>query len=513
MRKSCGVTAAVLLLLCVATATVQGNRAPLTSSQLLSLALAQPERAFQLWATQNQRKYAIEPNNQEGKDRFNVWQANVKFITEQAALNPEVTLELNKFADLSWDEFSATHLGLDFDAQQHKARLAERAAKNGNRPFMYEDTEVPPATNWVESGAVTDVKNQGQCGSCWAFATTGAVEGINHIRTGELTRLSEQQLVDCDTEQNMGCSGGLMNWAYEYIVKNGGIDTEEDYAYWSGWGGGGLWCNKRKEQDRTAVTIDGFQDVPQNEDALKKAVANQPISVGLCANTLVQFYAGGILSKCCDEMNHGVLVVGYDTAPDGTPFWLVKNSWGGDWGESGYFRLKIGVGAKGLCGVAEAASFPIKTTANKPVPEICDFFGWNECSASSSCSCSFNLLGLVCLWHDCCPVTNGVGCSDLQHCCPGDLPICDVQQGTCVSEDGARSSPWLPKTKALSRSAHKAAEAAATATVAATSVRDSLAASAARHFTLGKQVQGEDIRRASTSGSKRSHQNSMLAEQ
>jgi hypothetical protein len=203
------------------------------------------------------------------------------------------------------------------------------------------------------------VKNQGQCGSCWAFSTTGAIEGVNAIKTGKLLSLSEQELVDCDVEKDMGCSGGLMNYAFEYVVKNGGIDTESDYSYWrwvhllssidgtdlprtpnhqltvnsnhypptanlSSWGMSFWGCNRRKEGDRTVVTIDGYQEVPQTEEALLQAATHQPVAVGICASQSMMFYSGGIISTCCEGLNHGVLVAGYGTTSDGA-YYLVRS--------------------------------------------------------------------------------------------------------------------------------------------------------------------------------------------
>lgn len=131
----------------------------------------------------------------------------------------------------------------------------------------------------------------------------------------------------------------------------------------------------------------------------------------------------------------------------------MQNSWGASWGEQGYFRLKQGVGKTGLCGIASVASYPIKEHANKPVPEMCDRWGFSECAAGGSCCCSLSVFGLLCLRHDCCPLEGGVCCDDMQHCCPGDKPVCDAQRGACLSEDGAVSVPWTAKTSARSSSA------------------------------------------------------------
>ncbi|KAJ9516951.1 hypothetical protein QJQ45_027405, partial [Haematococcus lacustris] len=428
----------------------------LQHSQLLDLAEVNPQQAFSVWIAQTSagRHYAHTPDSEEYRSRFSVWQQNAAYIRKHQASGSSMQLQLNEYADQTWEEFSSKKLGLL--GEQALTEKAARTSKS-NGGFRYASVKAPPSIDWREKNAVTPVKNQGQCGSCWSFATTGAIEGVNAIYTGELVQLSEQQLVDCDTakvllphpETDMGCSGGLMDYAYEYVIANGGIDTEEDYMYWSSWGMSFWTCNRKKESRRTAVTIDGYEDVPTDEGSLLKAASKQPISVGICASSAMQFYSGGVIDSCCDELNHGVLVVGYgNDEKTGAPYWLIKNSWGGAWGEQGFFRLKRDVGETGLCGIATAASYPIKATPNHPVPQMCDIFGWTSCSATSTCSCQYSFLGLFCVWHDCCPLSDGVGCDDNKHCCPGNAPKCDVQRGVCVSEDGLLTVPWTDKTKA-----------------------------------------------------------------
>ena len=208
---------------------------------------------------------------------------------------------------------------------------------------------------------MAEVKNQQQCGSCWAFATTGSVEGINAIVTGELQSVSEQELVDCDTEQDKGCQGGLMDFAYKFIIDNGGIDTEADYPYTAVQG----LCDDFKKQRRHVVTIDGFEDVPQKDEAsLKKATAHQPVAVAVEADQKsFQLYMGGVYDDddCGTQLDHGVLLVGYGREPGQGEYWIVKNSWGTEWGDQGYIRLRANTKEpEGMCGIAMVPSYPLK---------------------------------------------------------------------------------------------------------------------------------------------------------
>ncbi|PSC67743.1 KDEL-tailed cysteine endopeptidase CEP2 [Micractinium conductrix] len=351
--------------------------------------------AFAAWQRVHGRSYS---SAREASRRREVFAANAAYVASQNAKNGgSLVLELNQFADLTFEEFASTHLGYNPELRK------EQRASNGGQ-FMYADVSeagLPQAVDWREEGAVTSVKNQQMCGSCWAFSATGAVEGINAIRTGTLVSLSEQQLVDCDTEQDAGCGGGLMDFAFEYIKKNGGIDSEDDYGYW----GYGLVCQRKKEADRHVVTIDGYEDVPPNDlPALKKALAHQPLAVAICATSSMQFYRSGVIGEadCCQDLNHGVLAVGYDdTAPE--PHLVIKNSWGGGWGESGYFKLATTAKDKrGTCGVLTTASYPLKSTATNPeVPSFCGWFGWTECPVRSTCECNLDLFGLLCLSWGC----------------------------------------------------------------------------------------------------------------
>jgi C1A family cysteine protease len=195
-------------------------------------------------------------------------------------------------------------------------------------------------------------------GSCWAFSTVAATEGINQLTTGKLVSLSEQELVDCDTQgEDQGCEGGLMEDGFEFIIKNHGITTEANYPYQAADGT----CNSKKEASRIAK-ITGYESVPANsEAALLKAVASQPISVSIDAGgSDFQFYSSGVFTgQCGTELDHGVTAVGYGETSDGTKYWLVKNSWGTSWGEEGYIRMQRDTEAEeGLCGIAMDSSYP-----------------------------------------------------------------------------------------------------------------------------------------------------------
>lgn len=194
-------------------------------------------------------------------------------------------------------------------------------------------------------------------GCCWAFSAVAATEGITKLSTGKLISLSEQELVDCDVKgEDQGCNGGLMDDAFKFIIKNGGLTTEANYPYTAADGT----CNAKKASNH-ATSIKGFEDVPvDSEAALMKAVANQPVSVAIDAGDITfQLYQGGVFTGYCGtDLDHGVTAVGYGT-DDGTKYWLVKNSWGASWGESGYIRMERDVSAKeGLCGIAMQASYP-----------------------------------------------------------------------------------------------------------------------------------------------------------
>lgn len=326
--------------------------------------LASEESLWSLY-TKWRSHHTLSRDLDEKHERFNVFKENVKFINEfNKNKDTPYKLSLNKFGDMTNEEFRNVYAG----SKIHHHVTKNRSPKPSAGSFMYENVHsLPAAVDWRAKGAVAPVKDQGQCGSCWTFSTIAAVEGINQIKTKELITLSEQQLVDCDTETNQGCNGGLMDAAFEYIKKNGGITSEDEYPYTAKDGT----CVSK--ENSPVVTIDGYEDVPANsETALMKAVANQVVSVAIDASgSAFQFYSEGVFTGTCGtELDHGVAAVGYGATRDGTKYWIVRNSWGPTWGEDGYIRLERGIRSKrGKCGIAMQASYPIKTSPN-PVPQV-----------------------------------------------------------------------------------------------------------------------------------------------
>lgn len=286
-------------------------------------------------------------------NRFKVWLDNRALITSHNSDSTNKhTLGMNEFGDLTHEEFTKMYLG-----NGHKMKHSGKGLKY-LPPLGIDVNSLPEYVNWAEEGYVTSVKNQGQCGSCWSFSATGALEGQLFRENGSLIPLSEQNLLDCSSDYgNQGCDGGLMDYAFEYIKVNGGIDTEASYPY------EGVESDCRYDENNRATGVANYVDITSgDEDELMIAVANEgPVSIAVDASRQeFQFYRSGIYNddKCSSqELDHGVLAVGYGTGSSGNTYWLIKNSWGSSWGESGY--IKIAKDKNNMCGVATVASYPI----------------------------------------------------------------------------------------------------------------------------------------------------------
>jgi len=308
---------------------------------------------FEAWKRTHSKAYAT---FEEEIEALKAFEANEMIIREHNAKNLSYTLGHNIYSDLTWEQFQAKHMSELF---------VNRNPKNARRVHLTQPGyKIADAKDWVADGAVTPVKDQARCGSCWAFSTTGSVEGAYQIATGTLKSFSEQQLVSCDHNGDQGCSGGLMDNAFEYIEKNG-ISLEEEYPYTSGGGVTGT-CDTSKV--KPVATVTGFKDVPsKDETALKDAISKGPVSVAIEADkSAFQLYKSGVLdsSACGTNLDHGVLAVGYGTDA-GKDYYKVKNSWGKTWGESGYIRMVQG---KNMCGIASQASYPTGAKDFGPVP-------------------------------------------------------------------------------------------------------------------------------------------------
>lgn len=287
-----------------------------------------------------------------------IFKQNLKYIMDQNLCyhngSCSYSLDLNQFADLTQTEWRYQYLGFSSFDNFGKDYVSESDSQTLHLP----KTDVN-SIDWRTKNAVTNVKNQGQCGSCWSFSSTGSMEGVWAIAKGELVSLSEQQLVDCSTSYgNNGCNGGMMDDAFKYVIDNGGLDTESDYPYTAQNGN----CKVNKENIHV-ITISNYHNVPVNdEEQLKSAVAQQPVSVAIEADqTAFQFYSSGVFTaKCGTNLDHGVLVVGYGTDSNNQAYWIVKNSWGESWGQDGYILLERNVSEpEGKCGIAMQPSYPV----------------------------------------------------------------------------------------------------------------------------------------------------------
>ncbi|XP_022772697.1 cysteine proteinase 15A-like [Durio zibethinus] len=313
--------------------------------------LLNAEHHFTLFKSKFGKTYATQ---EEHDYRLGVFKANLRRAKRHQLLDPTAIHGVTKFSDLTPSEFRRQFLGLK------PLKLPADAQK---APILPTDN-LPDDFDWRDRGAVTGIKDQGSCGSCWSFSTTGALEGAHYLATGELVSLSEQQLVDCDHECDpqeygacdSGCNGGLMTSAFEYTLKAGGLEREEDYPYTGNDRGP---C--KFDKSKIVASVANFSVISVDEEQIAaNLVKHGPLAVGINA-VFMQTYVKGVSCPyiCFRSLDHGVLLVGYGSAGYAPirfkekPYWIIKNSWGENWGEDGYYKICRG---HNVCGVDSMVS-------------------------------------------------------------------------------------------------------------------------------------------------------------
>lgn len=314
----------------------------------------------------------IKDNNQFDK-MFSNWLDNDKYIEYINSLNKTYKLGHNKYSGMNQDEFREL-AGFKTNIESFKYNLLGLQKNLNFSTNITYSTSPPTFVDWRTKNVVTPVKDQGQCGSCWSFSNTGALEGAYALKYDKLLSFSEQELVDCSNLKNggpnMGCNGGQISQTMDWIGKNGGLCTESDYPYFSGTTQSGGACNSKLCEAVVGSTVISHTDVdPNSDDAMMDALVKQPVSVGIEADQRAfQLYSSGVFTDSCGtSIDHAVLLVGYghDNATD-LDYYILKNSWGVTWGDQGYIYIgkgtdksgKVYNSGKGQCGVLMMGAYP-----------------------------------------------------------------------------------------------------------------------------------------------------------
>jgi len=307
---------------------------------VLAISMAMPTDLFERFMADYNKVYA---SAEEKAYRYSVFVDTLKRIDQLNQGEPFRPHGINQFADLTQDEFRAQYLMPKGVIEQRKAHLAQAPV------LELEATDLPVEYSWLNNGSVvTPVKNQGQCGSCWAFSTTENIESVWAIAGNPLVSLAPQQIVDCDTV-DAGCNGGNPPTAYEYVIKAGGLEPEKDYPYTAKDGK----CTAKASLEVAKISGYSWATRTKNETAMQVAVYNvAPLSICVDAVTW-QTYTSGIITKNCGTaLDHCVQLIGWGSQGS-TEYWSVRNSWGASWGEQGYIRVERN---KDLCGIAQEAT-------------------------------------------------------------------------------------------------------------------------------------------------------------
>ncbi|KAJ3693986.1 hypothetical protein LUZ60_009466 [Juncus effusus] len=295
------------------------------------------------WMTDFNKVYETET---EKESRLKIFSENVEYINEfNKAKNRTYTLAINQFTDLTNAEFVA---------------LVGRAKLHyeGSKPSVNLTDTVPPpdSVDWRDKGAVTPVKNQKTCGSCWAFAPVAAIESLVQIKTQQLISLSEQEILDCVLHAHSNCTDGYAYDSFNFVASNGGLTTEDDYLYT----GTQMSCNSDKLSHK-AASITTHDNVPYNDEyQLMLRVAQQPVVAAVTSAGLQHYGSGVLTGDCGTAVDHAVTLVGYGQSEYGPKYWIAKNSWGTTWGDQGYVYLAKDITTMGgTCALATNPTFPI----------------------------------------------------------------------------------------------------------------------------------------------------------